>query len=263
MISVKELKICSYNVRNDNLSLETTNNQIKEIYHKLIEDNKIEVLATQEMVSSTLKVLKESLNSYRILGNYRYGKSKLVRKIPILEKYNEANNIITNLQVLTEKTTELPWLPRNLKELYKGIFKYKSITPRIMTEAILEVKDYGRVRFINTHLSHHLKGIESLQLRKLKSRIKSSTIPVVLTGDFNMSMQDKTFSKFVEDVEKIGLKRIALNGRTFKNSRKAKAIDHIFIPSNWEVKEIKTIDEKYLDNYSDHYPILVTVIPKK
>lgn len=256
-----ELNICSYNVRNDNIVGGFSKVKIETVYKDLLSNYKIDVLATQEMVSSTLQILKSTLTNYHILGSYRYGKNFIIKRIKSLEKYNEGNNIITRLNVITEKTTELPWLPRNIKELYTGAFKYHSIMPRIMTEVILEIPDYGKVRFINTHLSHHLRGIVNLQLKKLRTKIRNSTIPTVLTGDFNLGIYDKTFKKFVEDLKILGMQRVEINQRTFKKSKHNEPIDHIFIPNNWIIKDKKIIDEKYLDNYSDHYPIIITVIP--
>lgn len=260
---METLQVCTYNVRNDNLIRGLTEAKIKEIYSKLLNENNIDVLATQEMVEKTVEVLKKELTGYHIIGNYRYGNNKLLKNIRSIKKYNEGNNIITRLTILTEETKKLPWIPRNIKELYNGIFKYKSIMPRITTEAILEIPDYGRVRFINTHLSHHLKRTTKLQLIKLISKIKSSAIPVILTGDFNTNLSNKSFKKYFDEIEKLGLKRVEFNGRTFKKSKKEQAIDHIFIPNSWVVKEVKIIDEKYLDDYSDHYPLLISVIPKK
>lgn len=260
---MKSLQICTYNVRNDNLSDNLTKTKLKEIYLNLINDYNIDILATQEMVEKTVEVLKKELTGYHVIGNYRYGNNKLLKNIKSIKKYNEGNNIITRLTILTEQTNKLPWIPRNIKELYSGIFKYKSIMPRITTEAILEIPDYGRVRFINTHLSHHLKQTTKLQLIRLISKIKSSTIPVILTGDFNINLSNKFFKKYFNEIESLGLKRVEFNGRTFKKSKKEQAIDHIFIPNNWLVKEVKIIDEEYLDDYSDHYPLLISVIPKK
>lgn len=258
---MKILNICSYNVRNDNLIKGFDKIRIEKLYKTLIEDYKIDILSTQEMILSTVKILKNSLKGYHILGRYRYGKNKLINKIKSLNKYNEANSIITKLPVLTEKTMALPWIPRNFKEIIKGLFKYQSITPRIITEAIIDIESVGIVRLLNTHLSHHLKETSKLQLKKVVKIVKNSTIPVVLTGDFNIDIDNKSFKQFIIELEKIGLKRIEINTKTFKKSRKNKAIDHIFIPSNWEVRKYQIIEEDYLDNYSDHYPIMVSVIP--
>ena len=75
------------------------------------------------------------------------------------------------------------------------------------------------------------------------------------------SKQGKTFKKFVEDLKNLGMQRVEINQRTFKKSKHNEPIDHIFIPNSWIIKDKKIIDQKYLDNYSDHYPIIITVIP--
>lgn len=258
---MKTLNICTYNVRNDNLVEGFDNKKIEFLYKKLVNDYDIDILTTQEMIKTTVDILKEKLTGYRILGNYRYGNSKLVKIIKNLNKYNEANNIITRLPVLTEKTTDLPWIPRNIKEILSGTFKYRSITRRIITEAIIDIENYGRVRFLNTHLSHHLKGTTKLQLKRILKIVKSSTIPVVLTGDFNVNVKNKNFKFFIDELEKLGLKRVEINKRTFKKSKKDTAIDHVFMPSNWSIIKKEVIDEDYLGNYSDHYPIFISVIP--
>ena len=258
---MKPLNICSYNVRNDNLVEGFDDKKIENIYTNLINDYKIQILTTQETLTVTVEILKRCLKKYRVLRNYRYGKNKLLNKIKTISKYNEANNIITNLPVLTEKTTELPWIPRNIKEIFSGTFKYRSITPRIITEAIIDIEDYGRIRFLNTHLSLHLKGTIKLQLKRIIKTIKNSTIPVVLTGDFNTSIKNKTFKLFIKELEKIDMKRVEINSKTFKKSKNDNAIDHIFIPKDWEIIKTEIIDKEYLNDYSDHYPIFVSVIP--
>lgn len=256
---MKTIQICTYNVKNDNLGKNIAPEEIKNIYKKLLYDNEINVLSTQEMIESTVNLLTNCITDYHILGKYRYDYNKLFKKIKRIKKYNEGNNIITNLPVLIEDTTELPWFPRSIKEIFNGTFKYKSITPRIITEAILDVEG-TKVKFLNTHLSLHLNSIKKLQLRKIKKMIKSSTIPVVLTGDFNTNIEDRMFSNFIKELEVIGLKRVEINVKTFRRGNKHLAIDHVFIPNNWKVKYYKILDDKYLANYSDHYPVLVSVI---
>ena len=256
---MKTIQICTYNVKNDNLGKIKPDAEIKTIYEKLLYDNNINILATQEMIEHTVGILTNSLNDYHILGKYRYDYNKIFKKIKKIRKYNEGNNIITNLPILVEKTTELPWFPRNIKEIINGTFKYKSITPRIITQAILNVEG-TKVRFLNTHLSLHSNSIKKLQLRKIKKMIKSSTIPVVLTGDFNTNIEDKVFVNFINDLKTLGLKRVEINGQTFKKDTNNLAIDHIFIPISWQIKDYKIITDKYLKNYSDHYPVLVSII---
>ena len=77
---MKTLNICTYNVRNDNLIEGFDENRIAKLYKKLTKDYEIDILTTQEMISSTVKILKEHLKGYHVIGNYRYGNSKIIKK---------------------------------------------------------------------------------------------------------------------------------------------------------------------------------------
>lgn len=255
-----ELKICSFNVKNDNLSKNIEKEKIKDVYINLLTNYDIDILTTQEMISSTVDVINKEINNYKIVGNYRY--NKLLRRIKKLEKYNEANNIISRLPILNNKTERLPWIPKNIKDLFNGIFKYQSIVPRILTEAVIDIDKNERIKVINTHLSLHINTIKKAQLNKIKKRIIKSNLPVVLTGDFNTNIKDDIFNNFINELDLIGLKRIEVNSKTFKKSKNNLAIDHIFIPKKWIVEEVKILDDEFLDKYSDHYPVYIKVITK-
>ena len=60
---MKTLNICTYNVRNDNLIEGFDENRIAKLYKKLTKDYEIDILTTQEMISSTVKILKEHLKN--------------------------------------------------------------------------------------------------------------------------------------------------------------------------------------------------------
>lgn len=255
---MNNLKICSFNVKNDNLAKKINKEKIKDIFIELLEKYEIDILATQEMISSTVHKIKK-IKKYKVVGNYRY--NNLLKRIKKIEKYNEANNIITHLTIIDNKTERLPWIPKNIKELFKGIFKYHSIIPRIVTKAIIEI-DNNKIEVINTHLSLHINSVKKSQLDKIKKRIEEAKYPVILTGDFNTNYEDEIFNKFINDLSELGLKRIEINEKTFKKSKNNLPIDHIFIPQEWELVNYNVINDKFIDDYSDHYPLLIEVIPK-
>jgi len=252
-----QLHICTFNVKNDNLLHKHLN--IREIYKKLINDYQIDILCTQEMIESTLNEIQKEFPNYHVVGDYRYGNNIFSSRIKRVRKFNESNHIISSYKIEKGKTTSLPWFPRSLKELYNGTLKYKSTTPRIVTEAVFSI--FGKkIRVVNTHLDSHLGGIQKLQFMKLESILKKSKLPVILTGDFNTTIEDKNFQEFIKNMNKIGLKRIDISGKTFKKAKNDLAIDHIFIPKDWQVKEIKIIDESFLKGYSDHYPVIADIL---
>ena len=181
------------------------------------------------------------------------------KKIKVLKKYNEHASIITKLPVLSEKTNSLPWLPMNIKDFYNGIFKYHSITPRVLTDIVVEIDSGRRIRVLNTHLDCHMNTVRKRQLNYIIEYIKGSNLPVILLGDFNSNLTNKAFLNFVKQLETIGLKRVEYNHKTFRKSRKDTPIDHIFLPEKLEVKECGIIKEERLEKYSDHFPVYVTI----
>lgn len=255
-----ELKICSFNVRNDNFTKEISKETIKQIYINLLKNYEIDILTTQEMILSTENIINEEIKDYKLVGKYRF--NKFLRKFKSIQKYNEGNNIISRLPILENKTKKLPWIPKNIKDIFKGTFKYQSIIPRILTEAIISINSNERIKVINTHLSIHINTIKKSQLKKIIKEIKNSNIPVILTGDFNTNIEDKIFKKFIEEANNLGLKRVELNSRTFKKSKDNLAIDHIFIPKKWEIEEVKIVEDEFLDGYSDHFPLYIKVLVK-
>ena len=254
-----QLHLCTFNVKNDNLLNKSIDFNIRKIYKQLIFDYQIDILCTQEMIESTLNEIQKEFPNYHVVGDYRYGNNLFSKQIKRVKKFNESNHIISSYKIEKGKTTSLPWFPRSLKELYDGTLKYKSITPRIVTEAVFNVSG-KKIRVINTHLDSHLRGIQKLQFMKLESIVKKGRLPVVLTGDFNTTIEDKNFQEFIKNLNKKGLKKLEIPGKTFKKAKNNLAIDHIFIPKDWQVKEIKIINEEYLKGYSDHYPVVADIL---
>lgn len=245
-----ELKIASFNIRNnDKENKEEKANVLADIITK----ENIDIIGIQEMTKSYESVLKKLLPSYRLYGKYRLG-STLFSKI----KYNENNAIITNKKVIFSKTIWLPFLADNMKDLKTSIIK-KSLTPRIATMLIINDKDLGKIRVINTHLDYKIDNIKAKQLEKLKKIILKyeKKYPVILMGDFNMEQSDKEFKKFIDDLEKNRIKKVKIKENTYGAlSGKGNQIDHIFIPADWKVLDCGVLDNR---NISDHRPIFVKV----
>lgn len=182
--------------------------------------------------------LVNRLEKYKLYGNYRYGSSKLVQNINVLDSFNENNAIITSGQVLKTTTDLLPWFPNNPKDLFESL-KHGSIMPRIVTMTEISDENIDMIYAINTHLDYQLKSVQTRQLKHIYEIIKilSNTYPIVLTGDFNMEVGiDSQFDDFIASLDKIGLQRIPVNDKTnaekFNNKT---AIDHIFIPKSWTI----------------------------
>jgi len=255
----KTLKICTFNVKNDNIGKKVTEKDLKNDYSFLLNKQNIDILATQEMISETLKILEKDFREYHFIGKSRYGSGIIQERIKTLKKYNEYTTIITKFPILKEKTINLPWLPMNIKDLYFGIFKYHSVTPRVMTDALIELESGTLVRFLNTHLDCHMNTVRKRQLNYIFNYIKKSNLPVILVGDFNTNLNNKLFINFIKKLDSIGIKRIEYDHKTFHKSKKDTPIDYIFIPKEYKVIDFGIINQKQLKEYSDHYPLYVTI----
>lgn len=232
-------------------------NSIK--FASLLKDYNIDILSTQELVRRYLNNIKKNLKGdYKGVGNYRYGNFYLTKKIKFLDRYNETNTIFTKHKVILEKDVRLPWIPRTIKDFKDGLNKYKSITPRIITEAIIEI-DKKKIRVLNTHLDKRIENIKRRQLKKLINEIKKKNLPTIITGDFNLGIDDPLMQEFMSELSKQNITRVPYNNRTFKYSNKDIAIDHIFISKEFKLKEFGIIDYKYYDDFSDHYPLYATL----
>lgn len=228
-------------------------NSIK--FSNLLKDYNIDILSTQELVRRYLNNIKNNLpTGYKGVGNYRYGNFYITKKIKFLDRYNETNTIFTKHKVILEKDVRLPWIPRTLKDLKDGLNKYKSITPRIITEAVIEI-DNKKVRILNTHLDKRIENIKRRQLKRLITEIQKKKIPTIITGDFNLGTDDPLMQEFINTLSKQNIVRVPYNNRTFKYSNKDIAIDHIFISKDFNLKKFGIIDYKYFNDFSDHYPL--------
>lgn len=228
-----------------------------------IENTGYYFLGTQELTRVFSKKILSNLSRYKLYGNYRFGSSKLVQSISVLDSFNENNAIITDGEILTLKTKLLPWFPSNPKDLIESLI-HGSIMPRIIT--MVEIKDYnlGNIYAINTHLDYQLKSVQTKQLKSIYKIIKILIISnknIVLTGDFNMEVGvNEHFDNFINALNELGLKRVEVNNKTNaeKFSNKT-AIDHIFIPKAWKIQNAGLIDDESLNSVTDHKGVFADV----
>lgn len=227
-----------------------------------IENSGYYFLGTQELTRVFSQKLLNNLKKYKLYGNYRYGNSKFVQSVNLLDSFNENNAIITNEQVLKTTTSLLPWFPSNPKALFESL-KKGSIMPRIVTITEITDENIGNIYAVNTHLDYQLKSVQIRQLKRIYEIIEilNKKYPVVLTGDFNMEVgMDNQFDEFIDNIEKLGLQRVPINDKT--NSQKfdnKTAIDHIFIPKSWIIEQAGLIEDETLNSVTDHKGVYVDV----
>lgn len=228
------ITISTFNIQNDIKKYSI--NKTKEIINYL-NKNKIDILNLQEVYSFLDRDLSKEIKTlkYKMFGNYRFFLKRILNRI------NEKTPIITKYNVVSYKNYHLPFLPSTLK--------------RIMTK--VEVNIDGRlVSIYNTHLDYMYDLSRKRQLKRILKIIKNDNNPIILTGDFNLKNNNSIFNNFVKEMKKININHIDVLDNTWKPSKYHRAIDHIFISNDFELKSKKIVKNI---NTSDHYPILIKV----
>ena len=188
------LKVGSFNMKDNGIN---RNGGIREdgtsnakYVANIIKEKEFDLLGTQELTIKYVNELALELHNYQFLGSYRYGNA--LKFLP----YNENNNILTNQKVLETNTIWLPWIANNFPDFKTSIMK-TSIMPRVATIVVTEDNDHRKVCMINTHLDYQIPSIQAKQLEKLKSIILkySKDYKIILTGDFNMELNDNNFKQ--------------------------------------------------------------------
>ncbi len=252
---------CQNNENNRNDRLSDGNINPSSILSSYIKNNDYDFIGTQEMSSNFTEHMENNLSGYKFSGKYRNDFKILRIFFPRIRKLKENNKIILKGNVIYEKTISLPWIPLNIKELYRAI-KRKSLMRRIASGVLVQTDELGPVYFLNTHLDYAIKSVQKRQLKRIYKHIyiKRINYPVVITGDFNMEISDKSFKKFVHQLEKINIKRVPINDKTNAlKYRNKSAIDHIFIPSECKIVNSGVIIDNNLKSITDHLPIFVEI----
>ena len=220
-------------------------------------------LGTQELTRVFSNSLMNNLKNYKLYGGYRYGESKIARSIKFIDDFNENNAIITDKNVVRTDTKLLTWIPNNPKDLFESL-KHGSIMPRIITMVEIQDDNIGNIVALNTHLDYQLKSVQARQLKnicKIIQMLSKENKNIVLTGDFNMEVEvDTIFDDFIKLLAQLGLKRVEVNDKTNADKFPNKtAIDHIFIPNNWQVKNAGLINDDSLNTVTDHKGVYADV----
>lgn len=260
----KEILIGSFNCQNNARNRRAGNANIEEntayLLSRHFKKMKYDILGTQEMTKPFLEELQKYLPEYHHYGTYRFGTKWWIQKLRFLESYNENNPIFLKEEAIDSKTLHLPSFGLSFSDM-KQVIKKGIPLPRIATIVLTQKKEIGTLCIINTHLQHRFPSIRQKQLNVLKKIIEDyyQKYPIILMGDFNMTTSSSIFSQFIEDLKKLGLKRVPLEAST--HPAFSKAIDHLFIPSTWDILEGKTMLEvdETLQKITDHTGIYAKV----
>ena len=242
------MKIMSFNTKKFNfIRLFRT----RKLY-KYIDNVKPDVVGFQELNSHSLNYLITNLDDYYIVTGL---------KSSLIPFYGEYNSILINKKY-SIKSYNTYALCEDITKVRK---KEKNDNfPRICVVCHFTYEKQ-KYMIINKHIDNndsdnkirHLKIFDSIIDKELE---KGEYL--IITGDFNMSLDNKRFSKYIKEKKYLDPFKSEKSG-SFPSKPNMKMIDHILFNHKFKV-----ID-KYIDNelndfgyISDHYPIICEIETK-
>lgn len=231
----RKLVISTFNWQNDFYRPKFNLLRTCNIFIDFVLDNEIDILGLQETVRARISLCLPKLreNGYNFYGEGRF--SGEVSKV-LFSVSNEDDMIFTRFDIGNSETINLP----------SGFFLPRTINKVVCSDFVIfntHLSLFGKNKMRQLDILYHMIRYEVKNLKK-----------VIVVGDFNMTIYNKDFSKFIAKLGELGIKRVLADELTCKGV-KAGPIDHVFVPSSWEVLDI---DYKDLP-ISDHRAIVVKV----
>lgn len=250
-----ELKVMSYNIRLGSANDGTNSWAMRyAATGEMLEDQKPDVFGIQEALDYQVRYIEE-MCGYEYVGVGREnGKSE-----------GEHMAIFWNKKTVSMLKWGTFWLSETPEKPSMG---WDAACRRTATWALMKDKKTGKkFYFINTHLDH--KGAEA-QKNGLKlivdrlSEINPDGYPMVLTGDFNITPDNKALTELdakMQSARKIAEKTDSLD--TYNGwGRGSGVIDYIYVSGFSSCPEFQTVVKRYNDRkfVSDHYPVVARLI---
>lgn len=250
-----ELKVMSYNIRLGSANDGTNSWAMRyTATGEMLDDQKPDVFGVQEALDYQVRYIEE-MCGYEYVGIGREnGKSE-----------GEHMAIFWNKKTVSMLKWGTFWLSETPEKPSMG---WDAACRRTATWALMKDKRTGKkFYFINTHLDH--KGAEA-QKNGLKlivdrlSEINPDGYPMVLTGDFNITPDNKALTELdakMQSARKIAEKTDSLD--TYNGwGRGSGVIDYIYVSGFSSCPEFQTVVKRYNDRkfVSDHYPVVARLI---
>lgn len=250
------LKVMSYNIRLGEAKDGTNSWNLRyPATAEMILDQAPDVFGVQEAMDYQVLFIDENFKNYENVGVGREnGKKK-----------GEHMSIFWNKKTVSMLKWGTFWLSETPDKPSKG---WDAECFRTATWALMKDKETGRkFYFVNTHLDHVGKESRRNGLNLIMERIaqlNTDSLPVVLTGDFNMNPDDPALSDL--DAKMSCTRRIAEktdSHDTFNGWGRGKGIiDYIYCSGFSSCSEYQTVTKRYADRkfISDHYPVCAVLI---
>ena len=255
------LNVMTFNIRYDNADDLQNNWQYrKDFAARMIDFYNVDIIGTQEVLKNQRDDLLQRLPAYSSLG---------VGRIDGKEK-GEYSAILFQAQKFKVEKNGHFWLSQQPESI--GSVGWDAACERIVTWAVFKEKKTGlRFVFFNTHFDHI--GIvarkESALLLKKRIIEIAGTLPVILTGDLNVTPDAEAVHTLLADGQLADSRKLSKLsygpfwsfhdfGRTPLAARRL--IDYIFVGKGIKVNKYasvcETLDSMFL---SDHNPIFAQI----
>jgi len=256
----QEIKVMTYNIKYDNVNDTVNNwNDRKEKLVELIEHYGPSFIGMQEALHRQVTYIDSSLTDFSYIGVGREdGKQK--------GEYSEIHYDSTQYKVIEHNTF---WLSDTPDKVSIG---WDAALERICTYGLFENLESGEKLWVfNTHFDHKGETAREKSAELIVNKIKeinTDNLPVVLTGDFNLTPDEKPIhliKKYMQDGKEITNSPFYGTSGTFNGFEPDRILDHridyIFV-KNLKVANYIHIDDRLenLKYISDHFPVLATVI---
>lgn len=254
------INVMSYNIRyNNTQDGENAWPNRKDNVKALVKFHDADILCVQEALALQVDQLTENTNYDRVGVGRTDGKRE-----------GEFSAIYFDKTRFTKKDGGTFWLSETPDKPSKG---WDAAILRVCTWVKLHDK-WNKKDFIvfNTHYDHVgvQARIESAKLIKKKIMEIAPTLPVILTGDLNVTPETEavaTIKTFLTDTKEVTIEPAygpegTFNGFKFNAALKER-IDYIFINKGFNVQKFGVLtDSKGLKYPSDHLPILARLFFK-
>lgn len=250
------LKVMSYNIRLGDAKDGTNSWALRyPATAEMLEDQKPDVFGIQEALSYQIRFIEDNMRGYECVGVGREdGKNE-----------GEHMSIFWNKKTVSLMKWGTFWLSETPDKPSMG---WDAACKRTATWALMKDKKTGKkFYFVNTHLDH--VGVEARRngLQLIVDRIaelNKDGLPMVLTGDFNMTPDDKALEPLEGNMKSTRAVAVRTDSKgTYNGWGKASdVIDYIYFSGFGSCPEYQTVTKRYSDRtfVSDHFPISAILI---
>ena len=227
----------------------------KERVAQYIQDMKLDVVGTQEVLQNQFNDLKSLLPDFEGVGVARDDGKET----------GEYSAVFYRKSVFDALDSGTFWLAENPDSV--GMMGWDAVCVRVATWAKLQHKATGKiVMAVNTHFDHVGKVARResalLIIRKIKEIVGDR--PAVLTGDFNVTDQSEAYNTIVSNefvlldahkvAEKVGGVSYTFHDFDRREMEKRSKIDFVFVTPQIKVLQSEVTQEVKEALLSDHNP---------